>query len=122
MRILAAALLFVSALPALGQDVKANLVKHLKISAAFTLKVAEAMPADSYEFKLTPPQMSFAEQMLHIANSQGFFMGYLTGEKAARSKPASNSKADVIAFLKASLDKAIASAEVRHAGATSHHV
>jgi uncharacterized damage-inducible protein DinB len=111
MRFIAAALLFVSALPAVAQDVKGALVKHLKTSAEFTLKVADAMPAESYDFKLTPPQMSFAEQMIHIAQAQAFFMGYLSSEKASRAKPASNSKADVTAFLKASFDKAIAGAE-----------
>ena len=88
MRIIAAGLLFLSAIPAFSQDVKADILAHLKVSKEFTLKVAEAMPADSYDFKLTPPQMSFGE-----------------------SKPASNSKADVIAFMKASFDKAIARVE-----------
>jgi len=111
MRFIAAALLFVSALPALAQDVKGTLVKHLKISRDFTLKVAEAMPEDSYDFKLTPPQMSFAEQMIHIAQAQDFFLSYLAGEKVGDAKPTSKSKAVVIAFLKASFDKAIARAE-----------
>jgi uncharacterized damage-inducible protein DinB len=107
MRIFAAALLLLSALPAMSQDVKGDIVKHLKTSREFTLKVAEAMPADSYDFKLTPPQMSFAEQMIHIAQAQEFFLHYLSGDKLSEAKPASKSKADVIAFLKASFDKAI---------------
>jgi uncharacterized damage-inducible protein DinB len=111
MRFIAAVLLFVSALPAFAQDVKATLVKHLKTSREFTIKVAEAMPENSYDFKLTPPQMSFAEQITHIAQAQDFFLSYLAGEKASQAKPASKSKADVIVFLKASFDKAIARAE-----------
>jgi uncharacterized damage-inducible protein DinB len=111
MRILAAALLLVSALPALAQDVKGSILKHLKTSRDFTIKVAEAMPADSYDFKLTPPQMSFAEQITHIAQAQDFFLSALSGDKPSEAKPASKSKADVIAFLKASFDKAIARAE-----------
>jgi uncharacterized damage-inducible protein DinB len=111
MRFIAAALLLVSALPAMAQDIKGTLLKHLKTSSEFTLKVAEAMPADSYDFKLTPPQMSFGEQITHIAQAQDFFLSYLAGEKTGNAKPASKSKADVISFLKASFDKAIARVE-----------
>lgn len=107
MRILAAALLLLSSLPALGQDIKATLIKHLKTSEAFTLKVAEAMPADNYDFKLTPPQMSFAEQLIHIGQAQDFFLSALSGEKPSEAKPPSKSKADVTAFLQASFEKAI---------------
>ena len=65
------------------------------------------MPADSYDFKLTPPQMSFAEQMIHLAQAQDFFLSYLAGKKPGDAKPSSKSKADVIAFVKASFDEAI---------------
>ena len=50
-------------------DVKAIVLKHLKTSRDFTLKVAGQMPESSYDFKLTPPQMSFAEQMVHLSQS-----------------------------------------------------
>ncbi len=111
MRLFALALLLVSALPAPAQDVKDTIIKHMKTSRDFTIKVAEAMPADSYDFKLTAPQMSFAEQMIHIGQAQDFFLSYLAGEKSSEAKPASKSKADVIAFLKAAFDKAITRAE-----------
>jgi uncharacterized damage-inducible protein DinB len=111
MRVIAAALLLFSALPAFAQDLKGDLVNHFKTSRDFTLKVAEAMPADSYNFKLTPPQMSFAEQMIHLGQAQDFFLHYLSGDKLSDAKPASMSKADVMAFLKMSFDKAIARAE-----------
>ena len=72
MRIIAAALLLFSALPAFAQDLKGDLVKHLKTSRDFTLKVAEAMPADSYSFKLTPPQMSFGGGGLEAHGTKAF--------------------------------------------------
>jgi uncharacterized damage-inducible protein DinB len=111
MRFIAAALLFVSCLPALAQDVKGTLLKHLKTSREFTLKVAEAMPEDSYDFKLSAPQMSFAEQMIHISQAQDFFLSYLAGEKTSGAKPDSKSKAAVLSFMRASFDKAIARVE-----------
>ena len=66
------ACIVLAGLPAFAQtDVKATLVKHLTISRDFTLKVAEQMPEADYGFKLTPPQMSFAEQMTHLAQDLG---------------------------------------------------
>jgi uncharacterized damage-inducible protein DinB len=82
----------------------ATLLAHLKKSQAFTVKVAEQMPEADYSFKLTPAQMSFAEQMAHIANANYFFYGTLAGEKQGDPKPASMSKADVIAFLNKSFE------------------
>jgi hypothetical protein len=38
----------------LENDFKAIFVKHWQISKEFTLAVAEAMPADSYNFKPNP--------------------------------------------------------------------
>jgi uncharacterized damage-inducible protein DinB len=56
------------ALPAFAQTtVKDALVKHWKTSADFTLAVARAMPADSYNFRPVPEEMSFGELMAHIA-------------------------------------------------------
>ncbi len=71
---LAALTVSVAALPAFGQDVvKATIIKHLETSKAFTVKVAEAMPEANYDFKLTPPQMSFAQQMTHLAQGLTYF-------------------------------------------------
>ncbi len=98
------------AAPLLAQpndDVKATILKHLKTSRDFTLKVAEAMPASDYDFKLTPPQMSFAAQMVHLASGFTYFLSPFNGEKPTPAKPPSMSKADVIAFVKAQYDKAI---------------
>jgi uncharacterized damage-inducible protein DinB len=91
-----------------AQDVKATVVKHLNTSRDFTLKVAEAMPADNYSFKLTPPQMSFAEQMVHLSQGFVYITAPFSGAKPNPSKPASLNKADVIAFVKTSYDQLIA--------------
>lgn len=97
-----------AAIPASAQtDVKAIFVKHLKTSRDFTLKVAEQMPASSYDFKLTPPQMSFAEQLVHLAGSLSVFMSPFSGQEPKPAKPASMSKKDVIAFIGKSFDSAI---------------
>ncbi len=88
-------------------DVKATIIKHLKTSRDFTLKVAEQMPESDYGFKLTPPQMSFAEQLVHLSQSGVYFLSPMLGEKPHETQPASMNKADVIAFVKASFDSTI---------------
>jgi uncharacterized damage-inducible protein DinB len=95
--------------PAFAQqdDAKAAILKHLKTSRDFTVKVAEAMPASDYDFKLTSAQMSFAGQLTHLAQALTYFVAPFSGEKPNPGKPASNSKEDVIAFIKAQYDKTI---------------
>jgi len=89
------------------QDFKSDIVKHLKTSRDFTLKVAEAMPASDYSFKLTPAQMSFAEQMTHLSQGLTYFLSVFSGEKPNPGKPKSMDKEDVIAFVKSSFDSAV---------------
>jgi uncharacterized damage-inducible protein DinB len=71
------------------------------------VKVAEAMPATNYDFKLTPPQMSFAEQLVHLSQGLTYFLSTFSGEKPNPGKPKSMGKEDVIAFIKQSFDDAI---------------
>lgn len=89
-------------------DIKAIVVKHLTTSRDFTLKVAGQMPDADYGFKLTPPQMSFAEQMAHLAGEQAGLLAPFTGEHPQPSKPASMSKKDVLAFVRQAFDQSIA--------------
>jgi uncharacterized damage-inducible protein DinB len=90
--------------------IRDTIVSRLKNSRDFTLKVADAMPASDYDFKLTKPQMSFAQQMAHIGESMDYFMSVFSGEKPHPAKPTSMSKTDVMAYVKAQYDKAIESA------------
>ena len=84
------------------------ILKHLKTSREFTLKVAEQMPEPDYSFKLTPPQMSFAEQIVHLAQALDGYMAPFSGQKPNPPKPASMTKKDVMAFAGKSFDDAIA--------------
>ncbi len=61
---------FALALPALAQStLKDSLVNHWKVTTDFTLKVADAMPADGYSFRPVPEEMSFGQLMLQIAGA-----------------------------------------------------
>ena len=104
----ACAFLFIGSRPAHGQDIRAIVVKHLTTSRDFTLKVANQMPEADYGFKLTPPQMSFAEQMAHLAGEQTGLLAPFSGGTPRPSKPASMSKKDVMAFVRQSFDQSIA--------------
>lgn len=94
--------------PAFAQsDVQAAVLKHLKTSRDFTLKVADQMPEPAYAFKLTPPQMSFAEQMVHLSQALDEYLSPFFGQGANPGKPASLSKKDVMAFVRKSFDSSI---------------
>ena len=100
-----------AAAPGFSQDItskniKATILKHFKTSQDFTLKVAAAMPDAEYGFKLTAPQMSFSGQMVHLAQGFDYFLSPIYGETPKPPKPASASKADVLAFVKESFDRA----------------
>lgn len=96
------------ALPVWAQDAcKDAIVKQLKNSRDFTLKVADAMPDASYSYKLTPEQMSFAEQMVHVSQGMTYFLSAFKGEKPNPAKPPSMNKADVVSFVQSSFDQAI---------------
>src|ERR1700726_4479213 len=43
--------------------------------------MAEDFPEDKYDFKPTPAQRTFAEQMLHAAGSSYYFVNPVKGEK-----------------------------------------
>lgn len=88
-------------------DLKSLVVKHLKTSEDFTLKVADAMPASDYDFKLTAPQMSFAQQLVHLSQGFDYILSPFSGEKPNPPKPKSMSKEDVEAFVKSSYNRAI---------------
>jgi len=75
--------------------------------------MAEDFPEDKYDFRPTPAQRSFAEQLLHAAGSCYYFTNPAMGLKPpAGEDPKRNqykSKADIIAFVKKSFaDGAIA--------------
>ena len=102
------ALMAAVAAPAFAQgDAHAAVLKHLKTSRDFTLKVADQMPESDYNFKLTPPQMSFAEQMVHLSQAFDEYLSPLVGQRPNSAKPASMSKKDVIAFVQKSFDSSI---------------
>ena len=68
------------------------------------IAMAEDFPEDKYDFKPTPAQRSFAEQLLHAANANYFFTTLALGQKPpAEVDPKRDqfkTKADVVVFVK----------------------
>jgi uncharacterized damage-inducible protein DinB len=68
------------------------------------IAMAEDFPEDKYDFKPTPAQRSFAEQLLHAANTNYFFTNLALGQKPPAEEDPKRAdyktKADVAAFVK----------------------
>ncbi len=68
------------------------------------IAMAEDFPEDKYDFKPTPAQRTFAEQLLHAANANYYFTNLALGQKPpAEEDPKRDqykTKAAVVAFVK----------------------
>ena len=68
--------------------------------------MAEEFPEDKYDFKPTPAERSFAEQLLHAAGSCYCFTNPAMGKKPPAAEDPKRdqykSKADIVAFVKKS--------------------
>jgi len=105
-----------AAFPVMAQTtVKDALVKHWKTSGEFTIAVADTMPADSYNFRPNPEEMSFGQLMAHIGaanlnactNASGMTMPALSAKIAEWSKDTKKVELDketAMQFLKDSFD------------------
>src|SRR6476646_10529536 len=70
------------------------------------IAMAEDFPEDKYDFKPTPAQRSFAEQLLHAAGANYYFINPVRGEKSPGEDYPKRSdfkgKADIVNFVKKS--------------------
>jgi DinB superfamily len=70
------------------------------------IAMAEDFPEDKYDFKPTPAQRTFAEQLLHATGVNYYFTNVVLGEKPPESenppRDRYKTKGDVVAFVKKS--------------------
>jgi uncharacterized damage-inducible protein DinB len=70
------------------------------------IAMAEDFPEDKYDFKPTPAQRSFAEQLLHAAGANYFFTNPAMGKEMPKEEDPKRAdfktKADIVAFVKKS--------------------
>ncbi|MFA6085262.1 DinB family protein [Mucilaginibacter sp.] len=69
-----------------AQITKEQSVAEWTRAKAYTKAYLDAMPADGYTFKPTPEVKSFAEQMLHIADADYFFVSTVSGKESPLGK------------------------------------
>jgi len=107
-----------AALPAPAQSMKEALVKHWQTTQEFTLAVANAMPADSYNFKPVPAELSFGQLFVQVAGANNNACALASGmprpavPAGINPEDANVPKAKVMAFLTDSFafcQKAVAS-------------
>ena len=110
---LLAAVAALTALPAIGQNApttKPTLGPSAALLASWNdigrklIAMAEDFPEDKYDFKPTPAQRSFAEQLLHVAGSNDLYTDVARGKKPVDDESPEHykTKAAVVAYLKKS--------------------
>ena len=100
--------LMILAVPALAADnIVLELAHHWQTSKAYTLAIAQQMPEADYGYKPNPDQMTFKEQLLHIADMNDYFFAQITGNKKPAPRPERLDKASVIKAVGDSFDRAI---------------
>ena len=85
-------------------------VDRWKKAKAFTLAVAEAMPADKYNFKpagIADEVRTFGEQMVHLGEAEGFYLGRLGTNGRPPMTPKTFTKDVVVPYLTSLFDWSI---------------
>ncbi len=74
--------------------------KHWTTAKGLALAVADAMPPADYAFKPVQEQMSFGEQMLHIAQSNFGYCAFIADTKSPYPEPAKDARIEKTAAMK----------------------
>jgi uncharacterized damage-inducible protein DinB len=81
------------------------------------IAMAEDFPEDKYDFKPTPAQRSFAEQLLHAANANYYFINPATGQKPPAGEDPKRAdyktKTAVVAFVKKAFEDGAATIKLK---------
>src|SRR3982751_7001507 len=89
------------------------MVKDWERAKSYTVDYLNTMPADKYSFKAVDSIRSFAQQMLHLAQANIFFISSGTGMSKALSggnleqSQSAQSRDSVVYYVNASYDFAI---------------
>jgi len=69
-----------------AQMTKEQVITEWKRAKVYTKAYLDAMPAADYTFKATPEIRTFAEQMLHLADANYFFLSTVSGKPSPLGK------------------------------------
>ena len=80
---------------------------HWRKSKELTLKVAEAMPAENYDYKPFADARVFGGELQHLGQAEGYYLGQLGKGRAPAAPKADTSKAATVKYLTENFDWAI---------------
>ena len=95
------------------EDIRSQFIKDWERAKAYTIDYLNTMPADKYSFKATDSIRSFAQQMLHLAQSNVNTIGFVAGEpniigdRILENSKTAQTKDSVMYYIVASYDLAI---------------
>ncbi|WP_209330541.1 DinB family protein [Lunatimonas salinarum] len=109
--LLAVALLAASHLQAQSDPFMKEFLERWEGSKRYMLTIAEALPEEHYDFRPTPDEMSFAEQLMHIAVTVEWhifsrFEGLNTPYRTKDYQAGGMTKKEIIEVLEKEMDKA----------------
>jgi len=83
----------------------AELLKDWTEQKALMMKTADAMPAEKFSYKTTPPQRDFGQQILHVAGANIMYLRNFGGKATAPTiNRNATAKAEILQTLAASFD------------------
>jgi len=80
---------------------------HWRKSKDLTLKVAEAMPTENYDYKPFSDARSFGAELQHLGQAEGFYLGQLGKGRAPAAPRGDSSKGATVKYLGEMFDWAI---------------
>lgn len=83
------------------------LVDHWTKSKALTLKVAEVMPEENYDYKPFADARSFGGELQHLGQAEGYYLGQFGKGRAPAPPAGDTSKAATVKYLTALFDWSI---------------
>lgn len=83
------------------------LTAHWKKSKTLTLKVAEAMSAENYDYKPFPDARSFGGELQHLGQAEGYYLGMFGKGRAPAAPKADTGKPATVQYLTAAFDWSI---------------
>jgi len=97
------ALLVATCTGVFAQLTKDQQIAEWKRAKAYTKAYLDAMPADGYIFKATPEVRTFAQQMLHLADANFYFLSTASGMPS----PMKGKAEDIVPQTKEATSKAV---------------
>ncbi|MDB5029825.1 DinB family protein [Mucilaginibacter sp.] len=79
-------LLTITCTSVFAQLTKEQAIGEWKRAKVYTKAYLDAMPADGYTFKATPEVRTFAQQMLHLADANYYFLSVASGKESPLGK------------------------------------